>query len=54
MVTKTTKTTVDQSGRKVTEVEEKTDDGRGNKTSNKYMLAGDGQQQQRQAISDGN
>jgi len=32
-VTRTEKTTVDQHGNKTTEVTEKTDDGRGNRTS---------------------
>jgi hypothetical protein len=46
-VTKTTKTSIDKNGRKITEVEERTDDGRGNRTQNTYMLTGDGSQQQK-------
>ena len=37
-VTRTERTTVDRQGNQVTEVTEETDDGRGNRTANQYML----------------
>jgi len=40
-VTRTEKTTIDRNGRKVTEVTEKSDDGRGNVNTQTYMLEGD-------------
>lgn len=40
-VTRTEKTTIDNKGRKVTEVTEKTDDGRGNVNSQTYMIEGE-------------
>lgn len=42
-VTRTEKTTIDSRGKKVTEVTEKIDDGRGNVNQQTYML--EGQQQ---------